>query len=89
MSFVLDKLVVEHIFSCCFGFPCHFQVHNRLLVGVGTVGPIVSGIPSRLTLISFYEMKIKNSVYQLDLNGTRLTPGVIFVNAVLNIWLPL
>jgi hypothetical protein len=64
VSFVLDKLVVGDIFSCCFSFPCHFSVHRHFLVEAGM--PIVTGISIRLALTSFYEMKIKNSVMKVS-----------------------
>jgi hypothetical protein len=55
VGFVVDKVALGNVFSEFFGFPCqssfHQLLHNHpyLSSGVGTIGPVVAAVPSRLS----------------------------------------
>jgi hypothetical protein len=63
MGFVVEKPALGQIFSEYFGFPCHFSfhrllhIHHHLSSGAGTIGQLVSDVPSRLSLTSPQETK--------------------------------
>jgi hypothetical protein len=52
--FVVNKVALEQAFSEYFGFPSQFlfhqTLHPHLLPGAGTVGQILAGVPSELSL---------------------------------------
>jgi hypothetical protein len=54
VGFVVDKVVLRQVFSEYFGFPCQFSFHRllqaRLPFGDGTIGQIVAGVTSGLSL---------------------------------------
>jgi hypothetical protein len=55
VGFVMDKVALGHVFSEDFGFPCQFSFHrlfyiHHLSLGAGTIGQIVTDVPSRLSL---------------------------------------
>jgi hypothetical protein len=49
-----------------FGFPCQFSfhqmLHNRLSSGAGTVGQLVAGVPSGLSVTTPHENKAKKKL---------------------------
>jgi hypothetical protein len=58
MGFVVDK-----VFSEYFGFPCQFSfhrlLHTHLPSGAGTIGPLLAGVPSGISLTAAPKMKSK------------------------------
>jgi hypothetical protein len=55
VGFVVDKVVLGQDFFDYFGFPCQFSFHQLLHIhhqssGAGTIGQLVVGVPSGLSL---------------------------------------
>jgi hypothetical protein len=64
VGFVVDKVAVGQIFSEYFGYPYHFSFHrllhtHHLSSGAGTIGQLVAGVPSGLSLTPPQETKLK------------------------------
>jgi hypothetical protein len=62
-DFVVDKVAVRQVFSEYFSFSCQFSfhrllhTHHHLLSGAGTIGKLVAGVPSGLSLTPPQEIK--------------------------------
>jgi hypothetical protein len=58
----MDKVAMGQVSSEFFGFPCqlsfHQMSHIHLSSGAGTIGQLVAGIPSGLSLTPHHEKKI-------------------------------
>jgi hypothetical protein len=56
VGFVVEKVALEKVFSEDFGFPCQFSfhrllhIHHHLSSGAGTIGQLVTDVPSGLSL---------------------------------------
>jgi hypothetical protein len=55
VGFVMDKVALGQVSSEYFGFPCQFSLHrmlhtHHLSSGVDTIGQLVAGVPSGLSL---------------------------------------
>jgi hypothetical protein len=52
MRFMVDKVVLEQVFSESFSFPCQFSfhqlLHTHLSFGASTTGQLVADVPSGL-----------------------------------------
>jgi hypothetical protein len=62
MGFVVDKVALGQVLREYFGFPCQFSFHRLLDThflssGAGTVGQIVTDIPSGLSFTPPQETK--------------------------------
>jgi hypothetical protein len=61
VAFVVYKVTLGQVFSEYFDFPCQFSfhrlhhTHNHALSGADTIGEIVAGAPSRLSLTPLKE----------------------------------
>jgi hypothetical protein len=66
VGFVVDKMALEKVFSEYFGFPWQalYLLHiHHLASATGTVGQIVVGVPSGLSLTASEEtVKVKGKV---------------------------
>jgi hypothetical protein len=65
--FVVEKVVLGHVFSEYFGFPYQFSFHLLLLTDhlssrAGTIGEIVAEVPSGLSLAQLQETKKKKTI---------------------------
>jgi hypothetical protein len=64
---MVDKVTLGQIFSEYFGFQCQFSFHrlfnihhHHLSSGAGTIGQLVTDVPSGLSLTESHETKKKN-----------------------------
>jgi hypothetical protein len=62
VGFVMDKVVLEQIFSEYFGFSRQFSFHKllhtrHLSSGAGTIGQLLAHVPSELSLTPSQETK--------------------------------
>jgi hypothetical protein len=62
VGFVVDKVALGQVFSEYFGFPCQFSFHRLLEThhvssGVGTIGQLLTDVPSGLSLPSPQDAK--------------------------------
>jgi hypothetical protein len=77
VGFVVDKVELGQVSSEYFGFPYQFSFHrllqtNHLSFGAGTIGQLVTDVPSGLSLTPPQETKKKN-----NLSGRRkMTEGI-------------
>jgi hypothetical protein len=68
----MDKVALGQVFSEYFGFPCqlsfhrllqihhHHNRHHHLVAGAGTIGQLVTDVPSGPSLTPLQETKKKN-----------------------------
>jgi hypothetical protein len=64
VEFLVDRVALGQVFSEYFGFPCQFSFHqllhiHYLLSGAGTVGQIVTDVPSGFSFTPPQETKKK------------------------------
>jgi hypothetical protein len=66
VGFVVDKVSLGQVFSEYCGVPCQFSfhqllhIHHHLSSGAGTVGQLVAGVPSELSLTAPQEVSKKS-----------------------------
>jgi hypothetical protein len=64
VGFVVDKVALGQVSSEYSGFPCQFPfhrlLHNHLSFGAGTIGQLVTDVPSGLSLTLPQETKKKS-----------------------------
>jgi hypothetical protein len=81
VGFVVDKVPLGQVFSEYFGFPCQFSFHRLLHIhhhpssGVGTIGQLVTDVPSGLSLTPPQETKKKLKNYRTK--TSNITESVI------------
>jgi hypothetical protein len=72
VEFLVDSVALVQVFSEYFGFfyQCLFHrllhIHNHLSSGVGTIGKLVTDVPSGLSLTPHQEAKKKNTDWPTD-----------------------
>jgi hypothetical protein len=64
VEFVVDKVALEQVSSQYFGFPCQFSFHrllhtHHLSSGAGTLGQLVTDVPSGLSLTPPEETRLE------------------------------
>jgi hypothetical protein len=69
VGFVVDKVTLGLVFSEYFGFPCQFSFHRLLHThyrssGAGTIGQLVAGVPSGLSLTPPQEIRKKIDILE-------------------------
>jgi hypothetical protein len=83
---MVDKAALGQIFSEYFGLPCQFSFHrllhtHHLSSGAGTIGQLVAGVPSGLSLTAPQDTEKKNypadSVFNVDETGLTTIEGKI------------
>jgi hypothetical protein len=77
--FVVDKVALRQVSSDYFGFPCPFSFHQllhtqHLSSGAGTIGQLLTDVPSGLSLTPPQETKKTNKKQQLYFD----TPGTLY-----------
>jgi hypothetical protein len=74
----MEKVALGHVFSEYFGFPCKFSFHrllhaHRLSSEAGTIGQLVTDVPSGLIRTPPQETKKENNANHSALNFGRHT----------------